>query len=321
MNILFEYDGILPVKRYGGTERIIFWLMKELSALGHQVTVIANGQSQVEEIGVNLIPREGRDWRELIPKDTDIIHLTYAPSYKLEYPIITTIHGNGRIGEYFSKNTVFVSKKHAENHGSDQYVYNGLDLSEYPFVKRESGKWNNFLFLAKASWRVKNLKDCIRVCKQSKKYLHIAGGRSFSFSKYIRSYGSVSQPEKLEILNKVDALLFPVRWHEPFGIAIIEALAMGIPVIGSTYGSLTNLLSDEVGYLCESYDDLLKVVQKEINSFDSEKLRAYVENNFTSKIMAQKYLALYQKVIDGENLNQEMPTYKSDIPPETLLPF
>jgi len=37
MNITIVKDTILPVKHYGGTERVIWALGKELSAMGHQV--------------------------------------------------------------------------------------------------------------------------------------------------------------------------------------------------------------------------------------------------------------------------------------------
>ena len=88
----------------------------------------------------------------LLPKDADILHLSYNYIPKSKIPFIITCHGNGQIDEHFPDSTVFVSKKHAQNHGSPHYVYNGLDFTNYPLHNHFNHKndWNNFLFLAKA---------------------------------------------------------------------------------------------------------------------------------------------------------------------------
>src|SRR5690606_25353996 len=121
--------------------------------------------------------------------------------------------------------------------------------------------WNDFLFLAKASWSVKNLKSCTRVARKLHKKLHIAGGRYIWPSRFIKSHGMVGGTEKLQIINTCNALLFPVRWHEPFGIAIIEAMACGLPVIGSCYGSLPELIQSDSGKIVQSEKELLETVR------------------------------------------------------------
>jgi len=178
MNILFQHTGPLPVLKYGGTERIIFWLMKELVRQGHNVYLIGHPHSKVKEYGIQLIVQKNSDdWREQIPSNIDVAHLFYTPAWPLPCHLLVTIEGNGQPGEVFHPNTVFVSAKHAELHGSQSFVYNGLDIHEYPFTPRAKSKWDNFLFLAKAQWKVKNLSDCVRACRQQKKHLAVAGGR------------------------------------------------------------------------------------------------------------------------------------------------
>lgn len=323
MIILFEHPEKVPVKNYGGTERILIWLMKELVLLGHKVYLIGHPESDVSKIGVTLIakPKGEKDFRRYIPESVDIIHLFSNPQYDFDKPIIATLHGNGQVGEEFHRNTVFLSKKHAANHNSDIFVYNGIDLDEYPFNKNKVLGWENFLFLAKASWKVKNLKHCILACKSLKKHLHIAGGRGINFSYYIHYYGLVNQEKKLQLLNKCDALLWPVRWHEPFGIAVIEALAMGIPVISSPYGSLPELIKPDVGILCNNFAEFKEAISKMPKKFDPLFLRNYIAQNFTSKIMAQNYLKLYEKVLSGGALNSEIPRYLSNQDPQKLLEF
>lgn len=320
MKIVFQHNDILPVLKYGGIERIIFWHMKDLVKLGHRVVLIGHPDSQVKKLGIELIPmQDGKDWATLIPKDTDIVHLFY--NHKVDgFPTINTIQGNGKIGEQFNKNTAFVSKKHAENHGSDQFVYNAIDLEEYPYEFKEK-KWEHFLFLAKASWRVKNLAHTIKACRSSNKHLHIAGGRWIGLSRYIHSHGMVGGEEKLNIIRSCDALIFPVRWHEPFGIAIIEAMAMGLPVIGSPYGSLPELITAETGFIVNNYDELLSKLKNPNKTFNPRTIRKYVEENFAMRRHSQSYLALYEKVIRGEELNQKNPAYQLTVRAEELLPF
>ncbi len=323
MKILFEHPEKVPVKNYGGTERILIWLMKELISLGHTVYLIGHPESDVSNLGVNLIPkpRGVKDFRPYIPKDVDIIHLFNNPKYEFDVPLIATLHGNGQVGEKFHKNTVFLSKKHASNHNSDIFVYNGIDLDEYHFNEGKVLGWDNFLFLAKASWKVKNLKQCVLACKALKKHLHVAGGRKINFSSYVHYYGLVNQQKKLELFEKCDGLLWPVRWHEPFGIAVIEAIAMGLPVISSAYGSLPELITPEVGILCKNFSEFKAAIAKPSRKFDPAYLRNYVSEKFTSRIMAENYLKLYKKVLKDGWLNSETPRYLSNDDPQNLLEF
>lgn len=336
MHIIFQHNHILPIQRYGGTERLIFWLMKYLVREGHRVTLIGHPKSKVKEFGINLIPQLCNDWRSLIPENSDVIHLFDPLRFELTtHPCLTTIGGNGRPGELFDLNTVFVSKSHAKNHCSESFVHNGIDLAEYPKHENahKDGSWNNFLFLAKASWKVKNLAHCIRGAKEAKKHLHIAGGRAWGlsnlFSSYIHSHGMVDQNQKQELFKRMDALLFPVRWPEPFGLAIVEAFAAGLPVIGSCYGSLPELITPSTGIICKSYEELLDALttspsyQKQ--KFNRDEIRAHVERNYSIEVMGKKYLELYKKVMAGDKLNLTPPTFRSGHSPnataETLLPF
>jgi len=322
MKILFEHNGKLPVVGYGGTERIVFWLMKELVRLGHEIFLVAQPESEVKRFGIQLIPHPGTpDWRSVIPHGIDLIHYSYTPPFELPVPSLTTIHGNGKIGEIFPKNTVFVSKQHALNHGSTAFVHNGLDLAEYPFQLPQKKTWNHFMFLAKASWKVKNLQDCMKACKKSGKHLHIAGGHRFSFSRLIHSYGIIGQEKKLELLRHCDALLWPVRWHEPFGVAMIEAFSQGKPVIASSFGSMPEIINSKVGRICQTYDEFAQYISDCPDDFDPQAIRHYVEENFSSLQMAKRYVDYYEKVIRGEEINGSCPTWKDPRAPQELLSF
>lgn len=328
MKIVFLHSGVLPVLGYGGIERILFWHMVELARLGHQVVLIGHPKSKVSEYGIELIALpDGNpaNWEKMVPKDADIIHLSFNYKYPGNIPTITTVHGNGQVGEIFVKNSVFVSRKHAEIHGSDQYVYNAIDLKEYPYIPgdKEDKKtdWEQFLFLAKASWRVKNLAHAVAACRKNAKQLHVVGGRWWGLSRYIHNHGIIGGEDKMKIIRSCDAMLFPVRWHEPFGIAVIEAMSQGLPVIASPYGSLPELVSNEAGIIVQNYQELEAVVKNPGMSFNPNAIRKYVEKNFSIGQYTESYLALYKRVINGEELNKKEPTYQFKARAEELLPF
>lgn len=322
MKIVFHHPHPLPVIAYGGIERIIFWHMVELVRTGHQVTLIGHPDSKVTEHGIELIPHTDQtiSFEKLIPADTDIIHLFYNHKCDTKIPTINTIQGNGKIGENFILNSVFVSKKHANNHASDVFIYNGLDLAEYPFVETKK-EWNRFLFLAKASWRVKNLKHTVEACRATNKHLEIVGGRWIGLSRFIHSHGIIGGSKKMQLIEKSDALIFPVRWHEPFGIAIIEAMAYGLPVIASPYGSLPEIITPEVGFIVNNLSELKEVLRNPPKKFSPMTIRKYIEENFSIAKHTREYLALYQKIIEGKTLNSSGPHYNLSERAENLLPF
>src|ERR1051325_3521736 len=122
-------DVPIPPALYGGTERVIYWLGKALVELGHQVTLIANARSHIPGGELRAVPvdeNEPTRWQQLVPESADILHLWSTPIAPLKKPFLVTIEGNGQPGEKFHPNTVFVFSKHAANHGSRHFVYNGL---------------------------------------------------------------------------------------------------------------------------------------------------------------------------------------------------
>jgi glycosyltransferase involved in cell wall biosynthesis len=196
------------------------------------------------------------------------------------------------------------------------------------------------LFLANARWNVKNLKDCIKASYSNKKYLFVAGGNIFdgisvfrenkthrylnvglfySFSPYIHYLGMLEQSKKLPLFKKIDALLWPVKWHEPFGIAVIETLSQGIPVFSSAYGSLPELIPEYCGRICSTYEEFDNVISQENMNFNSHDIRNYCIKNFSSSVMADNYLTYYERILSGEEINKTPPY--SDNPENLLLPF
>jgi glycosyltransferase involved in cell wall biosynthesis len=318
MHILIANNTAIPATKYGGTERVIWWLGKALTRQGHKVTYLV-AKGSVCPFADIIFWDKNKPLDEQIPANVDVVHMHFPPREdRISKPHLTTIHGNGNTGEDFPINTVFVSSNHAERHNAQAFVYNGLDIEEYGPVD-----WNtprkHLLFLAKASRKVKNLQQSIEIAKTLNEKIVIIGGSGFSFHPKIKYVGTIGGPTKLKYINESKALLFPVRWEEPFGLSITESMYFGVPVFGSTYGSLPELVKPDVGFISNSLSELTNAV-READSYNKMRCHEYVCDELSSKQMADKYLQYYQMVINGQPLNTTQPT---TLTPETtvLLPF
>jgi glycosyltransferase involved in cell wall biosynthesis len=56
--------------------------------------------------------------------------------------------------------------------------------------------------------------------------------------------GQLSPPRLAELYRSSDALLFPVRWDEPWGLVPLESMACGCPVIATGRGGSAEYLRD-----------------------------------------------------------------------------
>ena len=110
--------------------------------------------------------------------------------------------------------------------------------------------------------------------------------------------GEISEAEKSEFLGNAMALLFTIDWPEPFGLAMIEALACGTPVVSRPCGSVPEVIRPGVtGYVESSIEDLAVAVQKAIN-LPREQCRKEFETRFTAETMAARYEQIYQALIE-----------------------
>jgi glycosyltransferase involved in cell wall biosynthesis len=266
---------------------------------------------------VLFIDNEKNIWKQ-IPKNIDVVHFQKEPLENKEttIPYVVTIHGNRNNEIPFDKNAIFVSKNHANRYQSESYTHNGLDWDDYS--KPTFSKKNYFHFLGDASWRVKNVKGAIKTITATKKeQIKIMGGKRLNFNMGFRfttttrsSFcGMVGGAEKNTLLDASKGLIFPVRWHEPFGLAIIESLYFGCPVFGTPYGSLPEIITEEVGFLSNKRKELTSAVEN-VEIFSAKRCHEYAVETFNSKKMAISYLEKYKKVILGETLNVNNPKIK-----------
>jgi glycosyltransferase involved in cell wall biosynthesis len=93
--------------------------------------------------------------------------------------------------------------------------------------------------------------------------------------------------------------MFTIDWPEPFGLAMIEALACGTPVIARPCGSVPEVLRNGVsGIIASEFDDLVQAV-KNIDSVSREACRKEFETRFTADVIAAQYERIYRELISA----------------------
>jgi hypothetical protein len=315
VHIVLVSKTSIPVYAYGGTERVIWDLGCALSQLGHHVTYLAAAGSTCPFAEVlHIDPMV--DLRMQIPEGIDIVHFQFKPEFSLDEdftkPYVVTEHGNTSADNVLPLNSIFVSKNHAERHGSDQFVYNGLNWDAYGSVDFEARRQHHH-FLGKASWRVKNVTGAIDVALAAGVELAVLGGTRlnlkrgfrFTWSSKIHFHGMVGGRDKSRLLNMSNGMIFPARWHEPFGLSVIESLYFGCPIFATPYGSLPELVCPEHGFLSASKAEMVSSIQHQ--SFDMRACHQHAVKHFNAETMARGYLQKYEQVLAGERLSKNHP--------------
>ena len=119
----------------------------------------------------------------------------------------------------------------------------------------------------------------------------------------IEHLGEIKGERKLDLIKKAKGLLFPIAWDEPFGMAPIEALACGTPVIAMARGALPEIVEHGVnGFLAKNESEFRHFMTK-TNEIDPQACRDSVERKFSGHMMAKKYLEHYKTVIQHHKMS------------------
>jgi glycosyltransferase involved in cell wall biosynthesis len=113
-----------------------------------------------------------------------------------------------------------------------------------------------------------------------------------------RWVGSVSGARKADLLRRARAALFPIRWEEPGGTAVCEALAAGTPVVATALGCLPSLVDDgRTGLLADDEPGLVDALRR-VGGIDPAACAAEARRRFAPAVMAAAYERLYAEVVD-----------------------
>jgi len=95
----------------------------------------------------------------------------------------------------------------------------------------------------------------------------------------VEYYPNVAGTQKTRLISRAAAGIFPLQWSEPFGLAMIECMVAGTPVLALRSGSTPELIEQGVtGFLADDTEDLVLAASRidEIDRVRCEIGRAHV---------------------------------------------
>lgn len=346
----------IPPQNYGGTETIIAFIVEELVAQGHDVTLFASGDSVTPAKLVSFFPHsliaDGVPWQAHLKSyfhlaksleqagEFDVVHThlsSTADMYlfplmaKLSTPHVTTMHSNfpfdrvndwtGDADKYWLEwitpaPVVTVSERARENIpyklNVAGVVHLGVPMKQYSFQAGTPG--NYFAWLGRFAPE-KGAHLAIQAARQAGARLILAGivERNFKRSmdyfqqevepfidgEQIQYIGPVNMEQKVALLGGAQALLNPITWEEPGATVVLEAMALGCPVIAYARGVVPELILDgKTGFLAHSVEEMVGQMAR-IGEIDRKTTHLHVDNNFSARVMAEKYVRIYQKLQAG----------------------
>jgi glycosyltransferase involved in cell wall biosynthesis len=327
----------VPPKLYGGTERVVAWLIEELVELGHDVTLFASGDSKTRAKLVPVWPRAlrlGRPRTDPVgvqaalletvacrAKDFDVIHchidwLHLPLLSRAGVPFVTTFHGRLDIAGLPAVADLFPDAPFISISENQRLplpkanwlgtVYHGLPESS---LRPSFAPGGYLAFLGRLA-QEKGPEPAIRIARAAGMRLRIAakiprGNRGYFKEQLeplvdndqIRIAGEVDDRSKREFLAGATALLFPIDWPEPFGLVMIEAMACGTPVIAFRRGSVPEVIEDGVSGFVVDTEDEAVQAVKRLSDLDRRTVRQAFERRFTARRMAEDYVNHYRKLL------------------------
>lgn len=120
---------------------------------------------------------------------------------------------------------------------------------------------------------------------------HVVNHAHISYS------GNLSSARKAKFISEAKALLFPIDWEEPFGMAVIEALACGTPVVAMNRGAMPEIIEHGVnGFLANNEHEFEEYALR-VGEISPQACRDSVVRKFSASKMAGSYIERYREVI------------------------
>ncbi|MGH7734652.1 MAG: glycosyltransferase family 4 protein, partial [Gemmatimonadales bacterium] len=255
----------------------------------------------------------------------DIVHdhTVVGPFYAERYPglpVVTTIHGpfNDELTDLYgavAPRVPIICISRAQHAAAAHIpiagvIHHGIDPTPFPFGDgRGDAEGEYLLFLGRMA-PDKGAHRAIEVARKSGHRVLLAAKMREAWE---RAYfdeqvapllgadavylGEVPHERKLELLAGARALVFPIRWNEPFGMVMLESFACGTPVLAFAEGAAPEVVQDgKTGFLCEDEQAMAEAVDR-VSTIRREDCRAAVEGYFSTDRMVAEHIALYERLL------------------------
>jgi glycosyltransferase involved in cell wall biosynthesis len=310
----------VPPKAYGGVEAVVADLVDSLCERGHHVTLFGAG---IDGTRANFVPLWDRIQRLADTEGIDLVHdHTFAgplnaPAYaNLGLPTVVTVHGpvQDDCYRYYKElgqecSLVAISDRQralAPDLPWAGRVHNALCPDQWPF---ETEKQDYALFLGRFS-DDKGPHLALDAAHAAGMPLILAGKCSEApekayFEEFVRPrmtdqdqmFGLADAAAKRKLLSGAKCLLFPIRWEEPFGMVMIEAMICGTPVVALRGGAVSEVVVDGVtGRICDDPAELPAAIA-EVQTYDPAVCRKHVVDNFSADTLGRGYEQVYRELL------------------------
>ncbi|HET9061611.1 MAG TPA: glycosyltransferase family 4 protein [Acidimicrobiales bacterium] len=249
----------------------------------------------------------------------DIVHdhcgfTGVAMADRIDVPMVHTLHGpftpgTGQFYQEHGHKALLVAISEAQRSSAPEgvavasVVPNPVDLDDWPF---EPYKQDYLVWLGRMH-ETKGPHRAIQAAREAGCPLVLAGpvqpGQEAFFresvaphidGKAVRYVGEIGGKVKADLLAGARALLMPIRWNEPFGMVMVEALACGTPVISFDEGAACEVVRDGVtGFLVKDEAAMAEAVSA-VHSLDARDCRADVAARFGVERVTAAYEHLYR---------------------------
>ncbi len=327
----------VPPIAYGGTERIVSELVHELDRRGHQVTTFASGDSRIPGRHVVTVPAALRPagladdpavaFEETVrlvlerAGEFDLIH-SHIERWNVELarrtsvPVVSTFHG--RLDVPWAKDAfvdaprglVAISEDQARVHPEADWtvIYHGLTFDPPPLVEMPG---DAFCFVGRITPE-KGILDAIEVARLTGRRLLIAAkvptlaGEIEYWESIVAPalvgadveiLGELTEPERDRLVAASRASIIPSAWPEPFGLVVIEALALGTPVLARRSGAIPELVRDGIDGFIGDDAQQLAYFDERLDDLDRAGIRASALERFSVGRMVDRYETLYRELL------------------------
>jgi glycosyltransferase involved in cell wall biosynthesis len=257
--------------------------------------------------------------------DCDVVHdhTVMGPFYAERFPhlpVATTIHGpfNEELTDLYrvtADRVPLIAISHAQRRAAPdipiaRVIHHGVDASVFPFGDGAGDKDGPYVLFLGRMAADKGAHRAIEIARKAGIRILLAAKMREAwemayFAEMVEPLlgddahylGEVSHERKLELLAGASALVFPIRWNEPFGMVMIEAMACGTPVLAFPEGAAPEVVDDgRTGFLCGDEAAMVDAITR-LPELDRSECRAAVEGYFSTERMVADHIELFESML------------------------